>query len=112
MWESLKYLLMVESLLEILAERRSRLFYKYIDVDSVTNAIGDSILPLSMWNIVNHLDKHDFSCGSVEINLKKGNFFSSPMNINRFNLILAWRYWNFSTKENLRRLNSIVNEKK
>ena len=33
--------LMVESLLEILTKRRSQVFYKPVDVHSVTNAIGE-----------------------------------------------------------------------
>ena len=39
----LKYSLMVESLLEILTNRRSQAFYKLIDVQSVANVIGESI---------------------------------------------------------------------
>ena len=33
--------LMVESLVEILTKRRSQVFYKPVDVHSVTNAIGE-----------------------------------------------------------------------
>ena len=39
----LKYSLTVESLLEILTNRRGQAFYKLIDVHSVTNVIGESI---------------------------------------------------------------------
>ena len=39
----LKYSLMVKSLQEILTNRRSQVFYKLIDVHSVTNVIGKSI---------------------------------------------------------------------
>ena len=39
----LKYSLTVESLLEVLTERRSQVFYKLIDVHSVTNVIGENI---------------------------------------------------------------------
>ena len=49
----LKYSLTVESLLEILRNRRSQAFYKLVDVHSVTNAIGESIFSIGMWNIVN-----------------------------------------------------------
>ena len=66
---------MVESLLEILTKRRSQTFYKPVDVDSVTNAIGESISSISMWNVVNQLGKYDFSCGSVVSNLKEAIFF-------------------------------------
>ena len=62
---------MVESLLEILTKRRSQTFYKPVDVHSVTNAIGQSISSKGIWNIVNQLDKYDFSCGSVVNNLKE-----------------------------------------
>ena len=35
-----------------------------VDVHSVTN-VGESISSIAMYNIVNQLGKHDFSCGSV-----------------------------------------------
>ena len=34
-----------------------------------------------MWNIVNQLDKHDFSCGPMEITWKKGNFFEKTLTL-------------------------------
>ena len=71
---------MVESLLEILTKRRSQVFYKPVDVHSVTNAIGESISSITMWNIVNQLGKFDFSCGSVVNHLKERQFFSDQMN--------------------------------
>ena len=37
--------------------------YKPIDVYSVKNAIDESISSIIMWNIVNQIGKHDFSCG-------------------------------------------------
>ena len=40
---NLKVSLTVESLLEILTNRRGQAFYKLIDVHSVTNVIGESI---------------------------------------------------------------------
>ena len=49
----------IESLLEI----KSDLLHAYIDVHSVTNAVGESISSISKWKIVNQLGKHDFSCG-------------------------------------------------
>ena len=39
---------------------------KPVNVHSVTNAIGESISSLSIWNIVNLLGKYYFSCGSVK----------------------------------------------
>ena len=56
---------MVESVLEVLTKRRSQTFYKNIDIHSVTNAIGESISSISMWNIVNQLGKQDFSGAST-----------------------------------------------
>ena len=41
-----------------------------LDVHYVTNAVGESISTATMWNIVNQLGKHDFSCGEVVNNLK------------------------------------------
>ena len=55
----LKYSLTVESLLEILTNRRSHAFYKLVDVHSVTNVIGKSISSIRMWNIVNQEGKYD-----------------------------------------------------
>ena len=51
--EILKYSLMVENLLEILSKRRNQVFYKHVDIHSVTYVLGESILSISMWNIVN-----------------------------------------------------------
>ena len=47
---------------KVLTKRRSQMFYKHIDIHSVKNTIGESISSISMWNIVNQLGKHDFSC--------------------------------------------------
>ena len=79
-----------------------RTFYKPVDVHSVRNAMGKCMSSISIWNIVNHLDKHDFSCRSVVDNLKEMQLFSDQINRNHFDLILARRYWNCSTIENLR----------
>ena len=49
----LNYSLTMESLLEILTKSKSQEVYKLIDVDSVTNFIGENIYSISMWNIVN-----------------------------------------------------------
>ena len=56
---------MVGSLLKILTKRKSYSFYKPIDVQSVTNAKGEIVFSIGMWNIVNQLDKHDFSSGLI-----------------------------------------------
>ena len=57
----LKYSLMVESLLETLTKGRSQVFFKSIDLQFMTNAIGEGISAIRKWNIVNQLGKHDFS---------------------------------------------------
>ena len=53
--------MMVENVPEILTKRRSQKFYKLIDVFFVTNVVGESISSITMWSIVNQLDKLDFS---------------------------------------------------
>ena len=79
-----------------------------VDVHSVTNTIGESIS--SRNNIVNQLGRPDFSCGSVVNNLKERQLLSDQVNRNCFDLNLARRYCNCPTIENLRCLNSTVNE--
>ena len=59
----------------------------------------------------NKLGKYDFSCGTVVNNLKEMQLFSDQMNRNYFDLILAKQNWNCSPTENLRCLNSAVNER-
>ena len=49
----LKDSLMVESSLKILMKRKKQAFYKLLDVQSVTIALGDSISSINIWNIVN-----------------------------------------------------------
>ena len=56
---------MVKSLLEILTKRRSQTFYKPIDVHPMENIVGESISSITIWNIVNQVGKHDFSCGQI-----------------------------------------------
>ena len=51
-----------------------------------------------------------FSCESVVNNLKEKKLFPAQVNRNCFDLILARRYWNCSTMENLKYLNADVNE--
>ena len=41
-----------------------------IDVYYLTNAAGELISQITMWNMVNQLGKHDFSCLSVVNNVK------------------------------------------
>ena len=56
----------------------------------MTNAAGQNISLVTMWNIVNQLGKHDFSCGAV-VNSLKEETFSNQMNSNLFVLILERR---------------------
>ena len=95
---------MLESLVKILTKRTSQEFYKPVDVHSVMNAIGKTISSISIWNIVNQLDKYNFSCRPVV------NKLEDQINRNRFDLILARLYWNCPTIENLRCLNFDANE--
>ena len=67
----LKYLLMVENLLEILPKRRSQTFYKPVDVHYVTNALGESTSSINIWDIVNQLGKYNSSYGFVVNDLKE-----------------------------------------
>ena len=78
-----------------------------LQAHSVINAIGDSISSISIWNIENQLGKYDFS---IVNNLKGRQLFPDQIKRNHFDLILARHYWNCSITENLRCLNSVVNE--
>ena len=101
---------MVESLPEILNKRRIQAFFKPVDLHFVTNAIGKTTSSVNFWNIVNQLGQYDFPCGSVVNNLTDRQLFSDQMNRNRLDLILARRYCNCLTVENLRCVNYAVNE--
>ena len=46
-----------------------------LDAHYLTNVVGERISPITMWNIVNQLGKHDFSFVSVVNNFKDRNFF-------------------------------------
>ena len=50
----------------------------------MTNIIGESIYSITIWNIVNHLSKHNFLLLDF-----KGRRFSDHVNRNRRDLILA-----------------------
>ena len=69
--------MLVENLLEILTKRRTWKFYNSLDVYYLTHAAGELISQITMWNMVNQLGKHDFSCVSVVNNVKDSKFFSS-----------------------------------
>ena len=43
-------------------KKKSEVFQQSIDVDYLTNAVDQLICQTTMWNIVNQLGKHDFSC--------------------------------------------------
>ena len=55
----------MESLVEILTKRRNQTLCKPVDDHSVTNATGESISSISIWNTANQLGKYDFSGGAV-----------------------------------------------
>ena len=46
-----------------------------LDARYLTNAAGEPISLITMWNIVNQLGKHNFSCVLVVSNLKDRKFF-------------------------------------
>ena len=56
-------------------KKKSGVLLLFIDVHYVKNAVGESISSITMWNIVNQLGKHDFSCGAVVNNLKDRKHF-------------------------------------
>ena len=96
----------MESLQEILTKRRSKTFYKPIDVHKCYRREYFFNMHLeyceSVW--------YDFSCVSVVNNLSEKQIFSDQMNRNRPDLILARCHWSCSTIENLLCVNSAVNE--
>ena len=56
-------------------KKKPDVFYKPVDVHSVTNAIDESISSISTWNIVNQLGNMIFLVGRLYITWKRGNFF-------------------------------------
>ena len=103
--EILNHLLTVESLLEISTNRRKQAFYKLVDDRSVTNVIGESILSIEcgiLW--ISKVSRIFF----LWVNNWKEKENPAQVNRNRFDLILARRYWNCSTMENLRCPNCAV----
>ena len=56
-------------------KKKSEVLQQSIDVHYPTDAVGELSSPITMWNIVNHLGKHNFSCFSVVNNLKDRKFF-------------------------------------
>ena len=86
---------MIESLLEILAKSKIQIFYKPLEVHSVTNATDVSISSISKWNIGNELGKNDFLVVRfflwVGYNLKGRKLFLDLINKNYLELILGTR---------------------
>ena len=78
-------------------KKNSDILQQLIDVQPVTNVVGESIFAITMWIIVNQIGKHDFSCGSLVNNLKDKELFSDQINRNRFNPIFTRHDWNCST---------------
>ena len=85
------------------------MFYKCVDIHSVANTIGENIFSICIWNVVNQLDRYDFSFVSVVNKLKEMQHFSNGINGNCFDLSFAWCYWNCSTIEYPRCRNSAIN---
>ena len=56
-------------------KKKPDVFYKPVDVHSVTNAIDESISSISTWNIVNQLGNMIFLVSRLYITWKRGNFF-------------------------------------
>ena len=76
-----------------------------IDVYSVTNVAGESILSVTMWNIYCELVMHDFSCEFYyRVNMKDRKRFSDQMNRNGFDPVVARRDRSCSTMQNLNAL--------
>ena len=100
---------MVESFPVILTKIRSQMFYKCVDIHSVANTIGENIFSICIWNVVNQLDRYDFSFVSVVNKLKEMQHFANRINGNCFDLSFAWCYWNCSTIEYPRCRNSAIN---
>ena len=91
------------------------MFYKPINVHSVTYAIGEGVSSSRMWNILNQSGKQDFlwldfSCGQAVDNLRGWKLFPDEMNRYCVDLILVKCDRNCCIKENLRCINSSINE--
>ena len=56
-------------------KKRSGVSQLFINVHHVANAVGESVSSETMWNIVNQLGKHDFSCEAVANNLEDRKLF-------------------------------------
>ena len=56
-------------------KKKSEVLQQSIDVHYPTDVVGELSSPITMWNIVNQLGKHNFSCVSVVNNLKDREFF-------------------------------------
>ena len=56
-------------------KKKSGILQWFIDIHYLKNAAGERISSITLCNIVNQLDKRDFSCVSVVSNLKDRYFF-------------------------------------
>ena len=74
------------------------------------NVEDENVSSISMWNILNQLVKHEFSCGLAVSNLKQKKTFSNQMNGNILYLVPARRDRSCCSIEKLRCSNSAVNE--
>ena len=56
-------------------KKKSEVLQYSTDLHYLTNVVGELISQITMWNIANQLDKHDFSCVLMVNNLKDSKFF-------------------------------------
>ena len=87
---------MVENAKETSTKRRSQTFYKSMDVQSVTNAMDDSVPSIYTQNIVNQLGKHDFYCGQILLAGRQEGWKLFLDQMNRNHLELIPRFHNFA----------------
>ena len=92
--------MIVDSLLEIITERRSQKFYKSIDVHSMTNAIEEIVVSMVFKIFLVVI----FFVGWVVTKLKGRVLFSDWMNGSLFDITLSRRERNCCIMENLKYL--------
>ena len=58
-------------------KKKSDILQQSIDIHYLTNAAGERISLITLWNIVNWLSKHDFACVGGKQLERQEFFFSS-----------------------------------
>ena len=56
-------------------KKKSGVLHQSMDVHYVTNVVDESISSVTMWNIVNQLGKHDYTCRAVVNKFKDRKHF-------------------------------------